>query len=585
MELSNYISAIKDISYKYYRSESNIALSKALSFSFLYSYLEVIGNSVNDVDVLNSNVDSSTDRGIDFVYIDDNDDECIRVLIGQSKYTESGRLINEDDVSKYILNFKAFPFLQGNVNKKLENAISQYKLIDKNSDVKIKKIGMFVGLGEFTDSALNQLESSGIEVYNFDRINNELFLSKFLPDFKVTFKNAPIKYNKEAYLTILHLNSFLDNSYTQKIIKDGSIFHYNVRGVMNNSSNSISEDIKKTIIENPESLFSRNNGLTVICEKFIKLSKKEYSLVRASIVNGQQSIRTTLGIWHEINDSKKKRLDVPIKILIYNPDSINSQNEVLAIAKATNRQNSYKESDAYSIDKIQEDIARYSENLAGTLSFKYVTKRTIEKNEGVREITKNQAIVVLNTFFNLNPSDKIEALFKNSYDKIFNQIRPEYISILLQLQEKITSMQEQQDKNGDTKVWGSQIYKKFKKARTANYSMYILSLILGKKFNFSDIEKKKCFLDDIYKKMKESDNFDISSYFNNEFWVVFLLSSLKFMSSLYNDNEIIPDFMRKPLSESIDNMKYSIDTFFKAYNDIINSQTAILEFKPKILLY
>jgi hypothetical protein len=584
MERNEFISNLKNIALKYYKIENNINLSKALGFYFLKKYIETTKFHIDDYDILNSNVDAANDRGFDNIYFDDYSDDVIKVYIIQSKVYSDDSKVDENEVSKYILNFNKFPNLIGNTNKKLENAINQYKMYDKNLDYKIEKIGIYINIGKFTTNALKQLEHNGIEIFDFERINNELFMSQYLPDFNIKLKRSPTYYEeKSSFLGILKVGTFLDDTNIQKIIKNQSIFQYNVRGLMKFGKHSVAYDIKETIKNNPSKLFLLNNGITITCEALEKENAKSYNLIKGSIVNGQQTIRSILSIWGDIDNNIKKQLFVAVKVLVLDSKSENFHSELINVARSTNKQNAIKDSDLHSTDGEQVEIEENSIYLPEPLKFFYKPKKSIEKSD-LFTISSDEAIVLLNTFFNLNPSDSIEALYRNQYKKIFTKIKPEYISIVQKLREMIGIRQEKQDNNNksnmsSTNTWKDDIYVKFKKHRTINYSLYLFSLILDKKFFYSDSDMKKQLLDKIYNNMKNKSNYNINVYFNNDFWQIFMLSTKRFLKKLYEDKNIGQDFLRRPLN--IDSA-YNIKSFLGLYDDFIDQKTSEGEFNPRI---
>lgn len=588
MERNIFISNLKNIVSKYYNMENNINLSKALGFLFLKRYIETIKFHIEDDDIINSDVDSSNDRGFDYIYFDEDNDDSVKVYIVQSKYYSQDNIVDENDVCKYILNFNNFPNLTGNINSKVENFINQYKMYEKESQYKIEKVGIYINIGKFTENSLRTLEHNGIEIFDFDRINNELFMSQYLPDFDIELKKAPMYYeSKYSFLAILKLESFLNDKYIQKIIKNQSIFQYNVRGLMKCSRNSVAYDIKKTIRDNPKKLFALNNGITITCESLNKTNSRLYRLIKASIVNGQQTIRSILSIWGDIDDTTKKQLFVGLKVLILDSKSKNFHSELINVARSTNKQNSIKESDLHSTDIEQLEIERSCRYLPEELRFIYKPKYSINNKKDLNIITKNEGIVLLNTFIYLNPSDSIESLYRNQYKKIFTKIKPEYISIIKKLKESIGTHQEEQDNNNKSKIknmnisWKNDIYVKFKKYRTINYCLYLFSLVLDKEFDYNNPEKRKELLDKMYSKMKYKSNYSVDSYFNKDFWQLFMVSTKRLLKKLYEDKNLGQDFLRRALYSST---KYNIDLFLNIYNEFIDQKTSESEFNPSILI-
>ena len=105
---------------------------------------------------------------------------------------------------------------------------------------------------------------------------------------------------------------------------------------------NIDDAIKKSIENSPEEFWFKNNGITIICDKFF-VSGKEIKLKNFSIVNGGQ---TTFNLF------KSKHLDdysdfyLPCKIITSRGDTADEKNKFsLEIAKATNSQKAIKSID------------------------------------------------------------------------------------------------------------------------------------------------------------------------------------------------------------------------------------------------
>ena len=572
MQRNDYLDLIKRISRNKFGNESEINLSKALGFHFIQSYFEV---EIDPYDIWISNVDASNDRGFDFIYFDDSIEDIVKVYIIQTKYSEVGNYnISENEVAKYILNFNNFPEIEGNTNPKLKEKIEDYFMY-KNVEFKnLEKIGLYINLGTFSQNAKSQLEQNKIDVYDFERLNNEILLDKNLPNFTIDLKKEPLFYDENSFISIIKVDSFLNDQNVREIIKNQSIFHYNVRGLMSNRRNSISDDIKITIKDEPNKLFLRNNGLTIICDSFEEKTQLSYNLNKASIINGQQTIRAILSIWGSIDSEIKEKLFLSAKVIQIN--AVSDFNEILNIAKSSNKQNSIKISDLFANDSEQLDIQEKAKFLPDQLKFTYLPKRTVDLPDNLY-ITKDEAIVLLNLFLRVNPSDRAENLYRDNYREIFENVKPEHIIIIKKLRNKIGDKQLIQDKNNPTnKFWEDKVYSKFKKGITLNFSLYLFACLITHRFNKQTKSDRQILLDNIYNKMIQSSNFDIENYFNNHFWQSYLGTLNRFIKPLYEDNSITFDIMRKKLSEET--------RFYEMYDTLLSDRAIDEIFEPKILI-
>ncbi len=384
MERNNLVDLLKRISDSKFNNQNESNVSKALGFYFLKRFIE---NDFEAEDYWNCNVDSSNDRGFDFVFFDDSSESSIKAYFIQCKYSENGNTsIDENEVSKTINNFNDFPLIQGNLNPKLESKINEFHLYQQKESVEIEKIGIYVNLGNFTTNSRESLERAHFEVYDFERFNSELLLDEKLPDISITLKKPSLDYDENNFLAILSVKEFLNSPIIREYIVTQKIFHYNVRGLMRNKKNSIADDIRNTAMLNPEKLFQRNNGLTIICKSFTKDSEVSYTLNQASIINGQQTIRALMSIWGTLNEEKKSQLSLTVKVLgIKIEDNIL---EILNVAKASNKQNSIKESDLFANEPAQKAIEEKSILLPEAIRYKYLSKRTIQFPEESKEMKR-----------------------------------------------------------------------------------------------------------------------------------------------------------------------------------------------------
>ncbi|MBL7128084.1 MAG: AIPR family protein [Ignavibacteria bacterium] len=276
MERKNFIDLLKRISDSKFNNQNAANISKALGFYFLKRYAET---EYDDIDYWNSNVDSANDRGFDFVFFDDSSDSLLKTYFIQCKFSEDGESsINENEVSKTINNYKTFPEIQGNINQKLDSKINEYKIQSQKENMEIEKYGIYINLGVFTKNAKEALERANFEIYDFEKFNSELLLDERLPDINITLKKPSLNYNDSNFLAILSVKEFLNNEIIRNLIETQKIFHYNVRGLMRNRKNSIADDIKNTVKNEPDKLFQRNNGLTIICQSITKDDRLNFTL-------------------------------------------------------------------------------------------------------------------------------------------------------------------------------------------------------------------------------------------------------------------------------------------------------------------
>jgi len=573
MERNTFIDLLKRVSSHKYGNYSDILLSKSLGFYFLKKFIET---PVDDLDIWNADVDSSNDRGIDYVYIDDTNDDVTKVYLLQCKYSENGDYnVGEGEVTKFLTNVAAFPDINGTVNEKLAQRMNELNIIKRREPERsVEKFPIYLNFGKFTGNADSQLRRSEVDIYDYDRFNSELLLDDRLPDLTIELKQAPIEYNANAMLGILRAEEFFNDASICSLIQNQLIFHFNVRGLMANKKNSIAEDIKNTVMSSPENFFIRNNGITVICEKIEKTGEHKYRLIKASIINGQQTVRALYSVWGKLTQEKMAKLFVVLKVVSIDPKM--NIAEINTVAKATNKQNPIKESDLFANEAEQSLIEEKSQLLPAQTRFIYARKRSITYPENENVITRDEATLLLSLFSNQNPSDRIEGLYKYNYKQIFENVEPEHIVLTRMLRKKIEDQHALQDNNNPTrKNWSDFFYKRFKKYTVINFCLYLFSHLLRSKFNRNEKKDRLKLLADIFAKMKETDNFDIGSYFNSDFWLAYQRSAYRFIKEIYDDQNATSDVLRK---------EPKLEEFEKIYDDFVAEKAIEAQFEPKLLV-
>jgi hypothetical protein len=565
---------------------SQTSLSQSLSFFVVRKLMEINYGYTEETDIYNGIIDGKNDRGFDLIYIDDVYEYDCTAYIIQTKYSDDGNIItvDEKEAQRFINNIKRFPGLNGEVNGKLmELSVIYQKLVDQG--IHVKKRGIIVTLGRVSSNAQSILDDAEIEIYDYDRINLELLLDEYLPSFPIELKNEPSNYNNDSFLGILNIGVFVKNQMIADLIKKEGIFAYNIRGKMKNSKNSIAQEIINTCKDNPHDLFNKNNGLTIICQDFIA-SDNIYELKRASIINGQQTVRAILS---EINNIPEySHLYVPVRVIRIDGVTHDTKKKIISYAKSNNTQYGIKTADLYSNEPEQKHIADTSAILPDPIKFEYINKRTFnDKSIGKRfyrekempRITKEEAIIHLHSFILLNPNDRSEDLFKTSYDKLFKNTLATHIGVMIQIRKHIEYLHEQSDMKAPTnKLFRDKFYVKFKKQRIVNYCLYLLGVFLQQYFGKVTENDRKNMLEQIYEKMCSTKDYRIENYFNEDFWRTYNRLCQRFLSELYHENTVDINFFRKALDD------WGYTKIKKIYDNVLFDEAVDKIIDPKTLI-
>lgn len=150
------------------------------------------------------------------------------------------------------------------------------------------------------------------------------------------------------------------------------IFARNIRGYLG-AGTSVNRAMIATLKDEADLFFYFNNGVTILCDKAEKLSRKGRDILRVEnpqIINGQQTTRTLAE-----RPELAKRASVLVKVMQVSRDPGSPQDRfdglLSKIVAGTNWQNAISAADLMSNDRIQVELER---NLR-KLKYLYVRKR------------------------------------------------------------------------------------------------------------------------------------------------------------------------------------------------------------------
>ena len=160
------------------------------------------------------------------------------------------------------------------------------------------------------------------------------------------------------------------------------LFARNIRGFLGKST-KVNVSMQETLEEEPEKFFYYNNGVTIVCDKAERISRKGRDILKVNnpqIINGQQTTRTLSAF-----PTKARKASVLVKV-IQVPRNISDKSNgfdvlVSAIVQGTNWQNPVKQSDLIVNDRKQIEIEREFRKLG----YLYLRKRQ-SKSEAKRAV-------------------------------------------------------------------------------------------------------------------------------------------------------------------------------------------------------
>lgn len=384
-------------------------------------------------------VDGQRDGGVDILLSDPNS-ETSDLVIGQSKFQSS---ISSEDVTNAMLKMAIFykEMLSGHYETVNENVHRRFLTLNSEIGDESKIHFVFYTSANIKNIRLSTIEqrfkdqfsdSSNIEVSFFfakdleDEIKESESRRPNIESGKITIDKANniLYYGDDAAMANISAFSIkeLYANYHNDLLAMN--LRYHIRGT------EIDRDIENTIKNDPEFFWHRNNGITIICDKF-EIDGIFVKLYNFSIINGGQ---TTYKIYKSKFISRDNDLFLPCKIITTVGNTLEEKNDFsLEIAKAANSQKPIKKVDLKANSSEQLLFVREMRNN----ELFYQTKRGEKIPPKFKEKYLNSNLVeigklCLSAIFQLpcksrsNPS----SLYSDKYYNIIFQKYPEKIAKL-----------------------------------------------------------------------------------------------------------------------------------------------------------
>jgi hypothetical protein len=349
------------------------------SDAFPYVAIEtILGLPVNEIE--NCIVDGSQDRGIDAVYVEeDDDDKNATIHLFQFKYTTKPQKMNHNypgsEVDKLITiiqdTLSVKESLQHEVNPALWRKIQDVQEVFARCSVPQMAVYFCGNMQELAphdkeraESSLHVYSNLHIEHYNLDRIVEAIAVK---PRKKI---DGQIHFIEKQYferstgnvkavigvISALDLIELLKDEDDPKHIEE-AIFEDNIRVYQGTQRNPINQAILQTASdeENNYEFFYLNNGITMTCDKVSYVPGRRHPLVdleNVQIVNGSQTSHALFEAYQSLEDPSI--LDnVLILVRIYETGRTDI---VSRIVQTTNSQTVISSRDLRANDPIQKKV-------------------------------------------------------------------------------------------------------------------------------------------------------------------------------------------------------------------------------------
>lgn len=434
MELNDFYNRMRE-------EVSEFSVGREESASFLIWFLENFFR-IESQDAIDSVSDQTNDKGIDGVYVDD-ENEIIYVF--QSKFSpHNDQSQGDSDIRNFIGARQWFTdeesvnrLLDSTACKDLKSLVKSKKIKDKT---KYKLVSVFVTNKGFNTHAKEYIETvEDLEAYDC----NDLFDKyTYFADIENTFPSKELFVTNHTKIDYNIPDGTISKVYSIKAkeliklegIQDRTLFYKNVRyGV---GKTRVNKSIKDTINNSNEhnNFFLYHNGITIVCQDLNEdLNNNIISLTGYAVINGCQSMLT----FYENREKLSNNLFVLVKIIKLNLAS----SMVKKITYFANNQNSISLQDLRSNDSVQKSLQKEFKELFDENVLYRIKKG--ESEDGYEEIIEKAfAAQLIEAVYLSKPHNTHlkQKLFGEEYPVIFSRnIKAEKIYLASLLYETVES--------------------------------------------------------------------------------------------------------------------------------------------------
>lgn len=507
-----------------YRENHGFADSKAFLYLAIEKFLKSENINNDEIDIEESIVDGSHDKGIDAIVIVDSDVDRPKVIVFQSKY--------------YTRPNAHESFFEGNAVEKLKSAVNDYirqntkpkEMLNERLFDRLRSVHNLLPKNPeihfvFTSNSLPPIQTERDAFIDFirkvnDESGNEYLFAHFFHIDQLAPLLAP-KLSKKVNDKLQITGKFIDHDGGDVRLLIGlvdateftrlfgehaeTLFDQNVRGFLKRS-NPVNKKIINTATHEksrPRFLYM-NNGVTITCSKFSRGPASQSPMVELEelqIVNGQQTVRS-------INEALQSGSDLEgVQILTR---IVETQDEDLLskIIEATNTQSKVTSRDLHSNDQIQ----KYLEEQLRDLGYFYEARKAKYQGKEIsRRVDAEKAAQYYSSAIFENPAlakDKKGELFGEDYEKIFNEQldAKDFLRVFL-LGETVTKLNEDN-------VFATS-YSFLKDAKLTTVALIYRNIRLGS-IEPSDINGKNAIIVDAFKRAVHSTGVYVAELFKKE---------------------------------------------------------------------
>ena len=401
---------------------SEFSVGRSETAAFLIWFLENFFR-LETQDAIDSVCDQKNDKGIDGIYVDDEEEI---VYLFQSKFSPNN---NQDQGDNDIRNFigarqwfeneeSVNSLLSSTANKDLKSLVKRSKIAEK---IQYRLVSVFITNKSFNSHAKEYIDvTEDLETYDCTDLFNKF---TYFADEENTFPPKELFVTNHSKIEYNLPDGTISKVYSIKAkeliklegIQDRTLFYKNVRyGV---GKTRVNKSIKNTIDKADEhnNFFLYHNGITIVCEQLDEdLEHNKISLAGYAVINGCQSMLT----FFENKDKLSNNIFVLVKVIQLKLTSSMVKN----ITYYANNQNSISLKDLRSNDSVQKALqAEFKELFNNTILYK---RKRGESEEGFNEIIEKDfaAQIIEAVYFDRPHNTHLkQKLFGEEYTKIFSR--------------------------------------------------------------------------------------------------------------------------------------------------------------------
>ncbi len=394
------------------------------SASFLMWYLNNFFR-LERQDAIEFVCDSINDKGIDGIYVDDEDEE---IYLFQAKFSPADNKEQGDVDLRTFLGAKSWFSSEESVEHLLSSTASiELKALVKRLGVSDKvKIGysvytQFVTNRTFDVNGKEFLKANESEIEGLD-LDDLLKKYTYVAEQEIQNESKTLSIDTGSGISYNLSGGVLARVYSIRVqelmklagIEDRTLFYKNVRYGLGKTR--VNKEIRKTILASAEheKVFLYHNGITVICDTLDESIPGQITIENYSVINGCQSMLT----FYENKDRLSSNMSVLTKIIKLNSDSPMIQQ----ITYFTNNQNAISLTDLKSNDRVQRALQNEFRELFLDRIL-YRIKRG-ESSSGYSQVLDiDFAAQLIEAFYLKNPQNTHlkSTLFGERYNTIFSR--------------------------------------------------------------------------------------------------------------------------------------------------------------------